>query len=69
MSVVGQSGCSEQLRVWGRAFPPVARDRVYQQCFEPLGQFAGESPCVDTDPSLAAALEGLAPVERASRPC
>ena len=50
----------EQLRVWMQAFPP-ERDRAYQERFEPLGLFAADSPYVDADPALAAALrEGLA---------
>jgi hypothetical protein len=51
----------EQLRVWTQAFPPAARDRVYQQRFEPLGLLEPASPYVDADPAFAAALtEGLA---------
>ena len=51
----------EQLRVWLQAFPPAERDRTYQQRFEPLGLFEGDSPYVDADPALAVALaDGLA---------
>jgi hypothetical protein len=51
----------EQLRTWMAAMPPSARDRVYQQRFEPLGLLAEQSPYRDADPELAAALgEGLA---------
>ena len=46
----------EQLRVWMRAYPPAERDRAYQQRFEPLGLLAADSPYVDPDPELAAAL-------------
>ena len=51
----------ERLRVWMQAFPPAERDRDYQQRLEPLGLFAPESPYVDSDPELTAALrDGLA---------
>jgi hypothetical protein len=51
----------EQLRTWMRAFPPSARDRAYQQRFEPLGLLSSESPYRDPDAGLAAALrDGLA---------
>jgi hypothetical protein len=51
----------EQLRRWMRAFPPAARDRAYQQHFEPLGLLCSESPYRDPDARLAAALrDGLA---------
>ncbi len=50
----------EQLRVWMQAFPPAERDLDYQRRFEPLGLFEPDSPYVDGDPALAAALaEGL----------
>ena len=62
----------EQLRVWMRAFPPAARDLDYQQRFEPLGLLDEDSPYVDPDPELAAALragleEGRAELEQALR--
>ncbi len=51
----------ERLRVWMQAFPPAERDLDYQQRLEPLGLFEPESPYVDLDPELAAALrDGLA---------
>jgi hypothetical protein len=51
----------EQLRVSMRAFPAADRDRGYARRFEPLGLLSQESPYVDPDASLAAALhEGLA---------
>ncbi len=51
----------EQLRVWMQAFPPAGRDLAYQARFEPLGLFATQSPYVDPDADLAAALKaGLA---------
>ena len=51
----------EQMRVWMQAFPPAARDRDYQQRFEALGLLSADSPYVDPDPALAAALrDGLA---------
>jgi hypothetical protein len=51
----------ERLRRWMRAFPPAARDRAYQQRFEPLGLLRSESPYRDPDTTLAAALrDGLA---------
>jgi hypothetical protein len=51
----------EQLRTWMRAFPAAARDREYEQRFEPLGLLSQPSPYRDADPGLAAALrEGLA---------
>jgi hypothetical protein len=46
----------EQLRVCMQALPPAARDADYQQRFEPLGLLEHESPYVDPDPPLAAAL-------------
>lgn len=50
----------EKLRVWIQAFPPAPRDLAYQERFAPLGIFAAESPYLDPDPDLAAALrEGL----------
>ena len=43
------------------AFPPAARDAPLQQRFAPLGLLEPESPYVDPDPELAAALRaGLA---------
>ena len=59
---VGEDLCFfEQLRTWMRAFPPAARDRAYQQRFEPLGLLSSESPYRDPDAGLAAALrDGLA---------
>ena len=51
----------ESLRRWMRAFPPAERDLAYQQRFEPLGLMAADSPYLDPDPGLAAALrDGLA---------
>ena len=51
----------EQLRVWMRAFPPAQRDRAFQEQFGPLGVLDAESPYVDADPELSAALvDGLA---------
>jgi hypothetical protein len=51
----------ERLRRWMRAFPPAARDRAYQQRFEPLGLLRAASPYRDPDATLAAALrDGLA---------
>ena len=50
----------ERLRVWTQAYPPAPRDLEYQARFEPLGLLAEESPFVDPDPALAAALrDGL----------
>ena len=46
----------EQMRVWLRAFPPAARDRDYQQRFEPLGLLAADSPFRDGDSELATTL-------------
>jgi hypothetical protein len=62
----------EQLRVWMQAFPPAARDREYQQRFEPLGVVAADSPYVNSDAALAAALrqgieQGKAELEDALR--
>ena len=62
----------EQLRVWGQAFPPAERDRVYQQRFEPLGLFAAQTPYADPEPAFARALEqglkaGRAALEAALR--
>ena len=48
----------EQLRVWMAAFPPSARDRAYQQRFEPLGLLVRESPYTDGDGELAGMLRG-----------
>jgi hypothetical protein len=51
----------ERMRAWMRAFPPAARDRAYQQRFEPLGLFAADSPYTATDSEFTAALRtGLA---------
>ena len=51
----------ERMRVWMRAFPPAARDRAYQERFEPVGLFAADSPYTATDSELTAALRtGLA---------
>jgi len=51
----------ERLRVWAQAFPPAARDRDYQQRFEPLGLLAQQSPYTDPASDLVAALKaGLA---------
>ena len=51
----------EQIRVWMQAFPPAQRDLDYQRRFAPLGLLDAESPFVDPDPDLAAALTaGLA---------
>jgi hypothetical protein len=47
----------ERLRVWGRAFPPAARDREYQQRFAPLGLFAEWSPYTDAGSELVTALK------------
>jgi len=62
----------ERLRVWMRAFPPAARDIDYQRRFESLGLLDEDSPYVDPDPELAAALragldEGRSELERALR--
>jgi hypothetical protein len=46
----------EEMRVWMRAFPPAERDLRYQQRFAPLGLLAPDSPYVDPDSDLAAAL-------------
>lgn len=52
--------CFESLRTWMHAFPPAERDRAYQQRFQPLGLLDADSPYVNADPALAAALrEGL----------
>ena len=51
----------ERLRVWAQAFPPAARDREYQERFEPLGLLAQQSPYTDAGSALVAALKtGLA---------
>jgi hypothetical protein len=51
----------ERLRVWVQAFPPAARDRDYQQRFEPLGLSAAHSPYTDAKSELVTALKaGLA---------
>ena len=55
-SVAEEIAFFEQLRVWMQAFPPAARDLDYQRRFEPLGLLESESPYVDPDPSLGAAL-------------
>ncbi|UYM07703.1 DUF1254 domain-containing protein [Solicola gregarius] len=47
----------ERLRVRMQAFPPAERDIKYHQRFEPLGLLAPESPYVDPDPTLRAALQ------------
>ena len=46
----------EELRVWLQAFPPAERDLAYQERFAPLGLLEAESPYLDPDPELAAAL-------------
>ena len=46
----------EQMRRWMRAFPPAARDRDYQQRFEPLGLLATDSPFTDGGSELATTL-------------
>ena len=46
----------ERLRTWMAAFPPAAADVAYQQQFAPLGLLDAESPYVEADPELAAAL-------------
>ena len=71
-AVAEELGFFEQLRVRMRAFPPAARDLDYQQRFEPLGLLDEDSPYVDPDPELAAALragleEGRSQLERALR--
>ena len=51
----------EKLRVWIQAFPPAARDIAFQQEFAPLGLLEAESPYLQPDPDLLAALrDGLA---------
>ena len=51
----------EKLRVWMQAFPPADRDLDFQQQFAPLGLLDADSPFVDPDLELAAALrDGLA---------
>ena len=50
----------EELRVWMAAFPPADRDAHYQQRFAPLGLLDSDSPYVEPDADLAAALtDGL----------
>ncbi len=50
----------EKLRVWVQAFPPAERDRSVQERFSSLGIFESDSPYLDADAALAAALrEGL----------
>ena len=46
----------EELRAWLQAFPPAERDLAYQERFAPLGLLEAESPYLDPDPELAAAL-------------
>jgi hypothetical protein len=46
----------EQLRTWGRAFPPSSQDQDYQQRFAPLGLLDPVSPYADCPPELARAL-------------
>ena len=51
----------ERLRVWMQAFPPPARDRAYQQRFQPLGLAAAQSLYTDPDSELVRGLKaGLA---------
>lgn len=51
----------ENSRILSQAFPAVADDAAYAERFAPLGVAAVESPYVDADPDLAAALvAGLA---------
>jgi hypothetical protein len=51
----------ERMRVWMQAFPPAARDRDYQQRFEPLGLFEPRSPYTEPGSELLSSLRaGLA---------
>jgi hypothetical protein len=54
----------EKLRVWMQGFPPAARDREYQQRFEPLGLLSPSSPYAEPDPVSANALRAGAEAAR-----